>query len=163
MSIGTFGGINAARVFPTSLLIRVDPYKSAVRFLLFRSRAMSAITCDHGDRRALRADPPGLFLHFLLQTKALPQIDPCATLGWPLGGPCVAPGWPLGGPNPIPSRQRAVGCFHLPNYQITHLPNPAVRTWQPDPASDFVLSKSFLSQTHPWALLEYSYFVRPYQ
>src|SRR5579864_4306930 len=40
--------------------------------LLFRSRATSAITCDHGDRRVSR--PPAFFLP-LLQTKAFLPFD----------------------------------------------------------------------------------------
>jgi hypothetical protein len=67
---------------------------------------------DSGVRRALRATPPPIF-PFLLQTKALTQIRPCATLGWPLGGPRVTQASPnpkpKPNPNPNPNPKQAEG------------------------------------------------------
>jgi hypothetical protein len=88
--------------------------------------------------------PTRLFRVLLLQTKALTQILPCATLGWPLRGPWVAQGWPKRHPNPIPGRQRVASRF---------------RFW---PVANCSIFKE-LSLPHPGALSYYSYFIRPYQ
>ena len=102
--------------------------------------------------------PPGLF-YFLLQTKALPQIDPCITLAPPLRGPWVTQGRPR--PNPKQAEGRGLFSFtRLPNYPFTH---SAVRTWQVDPGSDFRVFKEFRATSHPWALPDYSCFLRPNQ
>jgi hypothetical protein len=61
------------------------------------------------------------------------------------------------------NRQRVVGCFHLPNYQITHLLNSAVRTWQVAPTLDFRVFKELRATSHPGALPYYSCFLRPNQ
>jgi hypothetical protein len=53
--------------------------------------------------------------------------------------------------------------FKLPDYQITHLLNSAVRTWQVDPGSDFRVFKELRATSHPWVLPYYSCFIRPNQ
>jgi hypothetical protein len=57
---------------------------------IFRSHAMSAITCDSGDRRALRVTPPRHFLVFVANKDASPNR-------------------PLGLPNPDPIPDSAEG------------------------------------------------------
>jgi hypothetical protein len=71
-----------------------------------------------------------------------------------------------GSPNPNPKQAEGRGLFsftQLPNYQITHLLNSAVRTWQVDPGSDFRVFKEFRATSHPWALSDYICFLRPNQ
>jgi hypothetical protein len=77
--------------------------------------AVSFCLSDHGD-----CGPPPYFSAFVKnkgQTVNRPLGGACATLGWPLRGPWVAQSQTQS------QSAEGRGCFHLPNYQITHLPN----------------------------------------
>jgi hypothetical protein len=70
---------------------------------LFRSRAMSAMTRDHGDPYPT---PSRLFCIFVANKGTYPNRplgDPCVTLGWPLGH-----AWATQGP-PKPNPKQAEG------------------------------------------------------
>jgi hypothetical protein len=64
------------------------------------------MTRDHGDVGARRATPPPAFFCYLLQTKALRQIDPWEALARRLGDAWATLGSPNPKPKPNPSRQR---------------------------------------------------------
>ncbi len=101
---------------------------------------MSAIT-------AITSPPPPAIFSPFVANKALPQIHPCATLGWPLGGPCVALGWPKGDPSPTPIGRGLIlpcfwfcfgqlpiaNCYLLFHYQTCgpQAPSPATVTEEP--------------------------------
>ena len=86
-----------------------------VRLLLFRSRAMTAIS-------AISSPQPGLFRLFVANKGASanpPLRHAWVALAWPLGGPRVAQGSP--NPNPKPSPKQAEGRNARPStkYQNT--------------------------------------------
>jgi hypothetical protein len=81
-----------------------DPFLIRVisgKVLLFPITRDDGDLGDSGDRRALRATPPGLF-PLLLQTKACAPINAWASLAWPLGDAWATLGPPKRHPIPDP-------------------------------------------------------------
>jgi len=111
--------------FRPSDLGRSPRYGASIQVLVFRSRAMSAMTRDPGGfqfRRflaimailAISGGPHPLFSRSCCKqsTSAIrPLGGACVALAWPLGGPRVAQGWPKRHPNPIPTGSHSRAAF----------------------------------------------------
>ena len=112
---------------------------------------------DHTDPVPSRTFP--LFVANKGTSRNRPLGGPCETLAWPLGDAWVNQGRPNPNPKPNPSRQRVATYPQVPNTK-NQIPAPLANCQLLFASCSFV---NELRIPHPWALLDYSCFIRPNQ